>query len=82
MDPERVQSARDGIDRAGDHVRGENMRRIWVRVAEEVGECYGWEGVVVSEGRLVELDHYGYDRRCICRCCTSTRTRGRMAFAD
>lgn len=37
------------------------MGAVGVGVAEEVGEGYGWEGVVVGVGGLVEFDHYDDD---------------------
>lgn len=66
MDSKSVQAARCRIDRTGDHVRREDMCRVRVRIAKEVGEGYGREGVVIGKGGLVELDHYGYKNRCIC----------------
>ncbi len=47
----------DGVEMAVDDISGEHMGSIGVRVAEEVGEGDGGEGVVVVEGVGVEFDH-------------------------
>lgn len=61
MDAECLETP-GGVDGARDHVGGEDVGAVGVGVAEEVGEGYGWEGVVVGEGRIVEFDHghYGF----------------------
>lgn len=38
------------------------MGRIWIGVPQEVRKGDSREGVVVSKGRFVELDHYGCER--------------------
>jgi len=49
MDAESVETAL-GVDVAVDGVGGEDVGAVGIGVAEEVGEGYGWEGVVVCEG--------------------------------
>ena len=48
MDAQGVQTP-VGVDVPVDGVGGEDVGAVWVWVAEEVGEGYGWEGVVVCE---------------------------------
>jgi len=48
-----------GVVGAGDCVGGEHMGRVGVWVAEEVGEGYGGERVVVIVGLVVDFDHFG-----------------------
>ena len=40
-----------------DHVGGEDVSAVWIRVAEEVGEADGGKRIVVAVGRGVEFDH-------------------------
>lgn len=47
------------VDGAINYVGGENVRRVGVRVAQEVGEGDGGEGEVVGVGGFVEFDHCG-----------------------
>lgn len=47
------------VDGARDRVGGEDVRGIGIGVAEEVGEGYGWEGIVVGIGGFVEFHHCG-----------------------
>ena len=56
------------VDVARYHVCGEDVGAVGVWVAEEVGEGYGWEGVVVGVGGLEEFDHHEQWRRGICGC--------------
>ena len=57
MYPRRVQLPRLLVDGARDRVAGEHVRAVRIRVAEEVGQCNGGEGVVVGVGGFVELHH-------------------------
>lgn len=52
-----MQLAGDRVNVPRDHVGGEDVGAEGVWVAEEVGEGYGGEGVVVGEGGFVEFDH-------------------------
>lgn len=65
---------RDRIDRSRYDIGGEDMRRIGIRIPQEVGEGHGGEGVVIGKGGLVEFDHYRY-RRCICECVSRAESR-------
>ena len=48
MDAQSVETP-VGIDMPVDGVRREDVGAVWVWVAEEVREGYGWEGVIVGE---------------------------------
>lgn len=59
MNARGAQAASLGVDMAVDHVAGEDMRAVWVWVAEEVGEGDGGEGVVVGEVGVEIFYHCG-----------------------
>lgn len=67
MDAQGCQSA-VAVEGPGDHVGGEDMSAVRVRVPQEVGEGHGWEGVVVGVGGFEEFHHYGCWWRGICGC--------------
>ncbi len=43
-----------------DDIGGEDVGCVGIRVAEEVGECHGGEGVVVAERAFIEFHHCRY----------------------
>jgi len=47
------------VDVSRYYVGGEDVRAVGVWVAEEVGEGYGGEGVVVCEEGFIEFHHCG-----------------------
>ena len=40
-----------------DHIGGEHVSGVRIRVAEEVGETDGWKWIFILEGVLIELHH-------------------------
>ena len=40
-----------------DDIGREHVSRVWIRIAEEIGEGHGWKGVVIVEEAFVKLDH-------------------------
>ena len=59
MQPHGVQALGRGVEVSRDDVRGEDVGGVGVRVAEEVGEGDGGEGVLVGVGGGVEFYHGG-----------------------
>lgn len=57
METGRVQALGDRVESAGDHVGGEHVGGVGVRIAEEVGEGDGGEGVVVGCVGGIKFDH-------------------------
>lgn len=47
-----------GVEVSVDDIGREHVLGVGVRVAEEVGERDGGEGVVIAEGAFVEFHHY------------------------
>lgn len=58
------------------------MARKGIRVAEEVGERHGGEGVVMVEGVLVEFDHYVRTLDMLLRPCEVWARRGTALWAS
>ena len=65
MDTQSLQSALL-INRPRDYIRGEDVCAVGIRVAQEVGEGHGWEGIVVGIGGLEEFHHCGRWNKGIC----------------
>ena len=59
MQPHRRQPLRVRVERALNHVCREHVFRVRIRIAEEVGQTDGREGVIVGVGAGVEFDHRG-----------------------
>lgn len=57
MNTNRAQLARGRVDRSRDHVGGEDVSGMRIRIAEEICEGDSGEGVVVRECRFVEFHH-------------------------
>ena len=40
-----------------DDIGGEHVRRVWIRIAEEICEAHGRKRVVIIEEAFVKFDH-------------------------